>query len=146
VIETFTLYTDGSCPKPQGPGGWASVCLEDRSYDRGHGAVSTTNNRMELMGAIGGLRALPPSRVTVFSDSEYVIKGFTLYRPKWEAQGWPARIKNQDLWFDLIEQVERHISVAFKHVKGHRGDHYNELADELAGYQTDLFARLAVDN
>src|SRR5438477_4109397 len=116
----FTLFTDGSCPKPGGPGGWASICIADRSLDRGDGAPKTTHNRMELMGAVGGVRALPAgSEVTVYSDSTYVVKGFMEWRPSWQLQGWPARIKNPDLWLKLEEEAARHKEVTFLHVKGH---------------------------
>jgi ribonuclease HI len=153
VTHTFTIYTDGSCPKnPEGPGGWASVCLqhffeEDRhepEYSVVGGDPSTTNNRMEMTAVIEGLAALPAgSFITVVSDSEYVVKGFTEWRPKWHAAGWPARIKNKDLWLQMQGAVDRHMSVIFKHVRGHQGEHYNEMADELAGYQSAKFSETA---
>ena len=143
MSQTFTIYCDGSCPKPNGPGGWASICLEDASLNRGNGEPETTNNRMELMGVIGGLRALPPkSTVTVYSDSEYVVRGFPEWLPNWVNHGWPSRVKNLDLWKLLLSEVSRHKRVSFRHVKGHSGDYYNELADKAAGEQTKLQRRL----
>ncbi len=149
----YTIYTDGSCPKnPEGPGGWASVCLQHLFEDDEFigeltvtgGDPCTTNNRMEMMAVIEGLAALPAgSIVTVVSDSQYVVKGFIEYRPKWIEAGWPKRIKNQDLWARMEQEVERHWHVTFKHVRGHQGEHYNEMADELAGYESVKFARAA---
>lgn len=143
MMYSYTLYTDGSCPKPAGPGGWASICLENDCFSRWNGEFETTNNRMELMAVIGGLRALPNDvSVRVVSDSQYVVFGFTTWLPRWIEHGWPSRIKNRDLWLELEKQVKRFYCVDFEHIKGHSGDEHNEQADRIAGKQTKLFRRL----
>ncbi len=135
----YTLYTDGSCPKPNGPGGWASICLEREDFTVAGYSLETTNNRMELDAVISGLNTLPEgSVVTVYVDSQYVVFGITRYIDTWIANGRLERgsIKNPDLWRQLLAAVERHKSVAWIHVKGHAGNEWNEKADILAGEQT----------
>jgi ribonuclease HI len=139
----FTLYSDGSCPLPKGPGGWAAICVEDPAFTVVGNEDKTTNNRMELTAVIMGLNGLPEnSVVTVISDSQYVIHGYTRHHKGWVAADWPTRIKNKDLWLEMIDAVNRHKSVAFIFVKGHNNDPdnvqavHNEMADKLAGAQT----------
>ena len=121
----YLVYADGSCLGNPGPGGWGVVLrdpdgavTELNGYD-----PSTTNNRMELMAAIEGLRATPPgAEVILRSDSQYVVKSMTL---NWK------RNKNQDLWELLDAETEtRHVS--FEWVRGHGSDATNNRADELA--------------
>jgi ribonuclease HI len=104
---------------------------------------------MELTAVIGGLNALPEgSIVTVVSDAQYVVLGYTQWMQRlWIPNGWPSHVKNQDLWKELIEAADRHKSVAFIHVRGHKKNddpakahhvEHNEKADKLAGEQTLL--------
>ena len=100
------------------------------------GESGTTNNRMEMMGAIEALRALKsPCRVVLYTDSSYVQKGMTEWLPGWRARGWKTAdkkpVKNADLWQILATEAARH-QVEWKWVKGHNGDPMNELADRLA--------------
>lgn len=100
------------------------------------GERNTTNNRMELMAAIEGLRALKRScTVDLYTDSQYVRKGITEWLSGWKKNGWKTAarkpVKNDDLWKALDEEVGRH-QVAWHWVKGHSGVPDNELADELA--------------
>lgn len=136
------LYTDGACRGNPGPGGWG-VLLRARGQEREicGGALSTTNNRMELMAAIEGLRALTrPCSVAVYTDSEYLRKGIGEWLPKWKASGWrtAARkpVKNEDLWRRLEEAAARH-QVQWHWVKGHSGHAENERADLLANRGLD---------
>lgn len=99
-------------------------------------APDTTNNKMELTGAIEGLAALTkPSTVILYTDSSYVRNGITKWVAGWQRNGWRTAdkkpVKNADLWQRLIDEERRH-EVTWKWVKGHNGDHYNEIADELA--------------
>ena len=126
----WTVYCDGSVlVNPGGPGGWGVVVFQTAigpaSIQRLSGFdPETTNNRMEMTGAIEGLRATPAgSSVLLISDSRYVIYTLT--------EGW--RIKfNHDLW-DLFKTEIRLRRVRPEWVKGHDGNTYNEMADRLAG-------------
>lgn len=143
------LYCDGSCPKPNGPGGWAFIIVHANGLEtvRSGCAPSTTNNRMELMGAIKGLRYLrrqTGQRIRVTSDSQYVIKGISEYVHAWVKRGWKRRVdgllvpvKNQDLWEEFFELSYRSgLQMEFEWVRGHNGHEYNERCDELAGAET----------
>jgi ribonuclease HI len=133
------LFTDGACSGNPGPGGWAFVLKHPMSgsvrEDSG-GESETTNNRMELTGAIRGMQALTrPSRVELWSDSEYVLKGLREWLPGWKARGWKTAakkpVKNVDLWEELDDLVQRH-QVTFHWVRGHDGHPENERCDQLA--------------
>jgi ribonuclease HI len=100
------------------------------------GDPETTNNRMEIIAAVEGLRALEsPHQVQLFTDSEYLRKGVTSWLPGWRANGWKTAgkkpVKNQDLWQSLERELELH-RVSWHWVKGHAGDRWNERADKLA--------------
>lgn len=122
------LYTDGSCSAVNRVGGWAfySPTLRIQGSDS---ELDTTISRMELKAAIMGLAEIGvlngASRVTVFSDSEYVIKGIVDRSRK--------RNHNQDLWRLLDNVTDSHEQVEYTHVKGHSGDDGNERVDEMAG-------------
>jgi len=141
-VTDVELYTDGACRGNPGPGGWG-VLLRAGSREREicGGALSTTNNRMELTAAIEGLEALTrPCKVAVYTDSEYLRKGIGEWLPRWKATGWrtAARkpVKNEDLWRRLEEAATRH-EVEWHWVKGHSGHAENERADALANRGLD---------
>ena len=125
------IYTDGSCLKnPGGPGGWAAVIVENGSERvvRG-GEDSTTNNRMEMLAVINGLAAVPESaRVTVLSDSQYVVNTMT--------RSW-KRNANRDLWGRLDAEASKR-TVRWQWVRAHVGNPLNEKADALANEQAHL--------
>jgi ribonuclease HI len=133
------LWADGSGGVTGEPGGWAYVLRAERngewveSVDSG-GASATTNNRMEIMAVLMGLRALKrPCTVDLYSDSEYVVKAIAKgWIAGWKAKGWPKRIKNPDLWIVLDELLAVH-HVRAHWVRGHAGTPLNERCDELAG-------------
>jgi ribonuclease HI len=122
----YMIYTDGSCLKnPGGPGGYAAVIYrgDELIEELSGGDVVTTNNRMELMAVIVGLHAVRErSVITLYSDSQYVIKTLT--------QGW-KRMKNVDLWTRL-DQAARPHDVDWQWVRGHNGNAGNVRADALA--------------
>ncbi|MFT4200787.1 ribonuclease HI [Gordonia sp. (in: high G+C Gram-positive bacteria)] len=135
--DIVEISTDGACLGNPGPGGWGAVLRYKGHEKRLSGAApDTTNNQMELTGAIEGLAALTkPSRVVLYTDSSYVRNGITKWVAGWERNGWRTAdkkpVKNVDLWQRLIVEESRH-QVTWKWVKGHNGDYYNEIADELA--------------
>lgn len=131
--STVEIYTDGACSGNPGPGGWGAVLrYGGHEKELSGGEAATTNNRMELLAAIRSLEELKrPCRVDIYTDSQYVQKGVTEWLKGWKAKGWPARIKNQDLWQELDKLLEKH-DVSFHWVRGHSGHPENERADVLA--------------
>lgn len=135
-------YTDGACSGNPGPGGWG-VLLQAREgaevvreREIMGGEALTTNNRMELLAAIGALEALErPSELTVVTDSAYVKGGITEWLPNWKRRGWRTAggdaVKNDDLWRRLEASAAPH-RVRWTWIKGHAGHVENERADALA--------------
>ena len=140
MTKRVVLYTDGACKGNPGPGGWGAVLsYGDQERELHGGEKNTTNNRMELMAAIQGLKALKRHcEVDLYTDSQYVRKGITEWMKNWKKNGWKRRegkqwkpIKNEDHWKQLDELLARH-QVRFTRVKGHAGHPENERCDELA--------------
>ncbi len=135
--QIVELFVDGACSGNPGPGGWGAI-LRWRGHEKelSGGAPDTTNNRMELMAAIEGLKALTrAARVHVTTDSIYVRDGITKWLPQWKRRGWKTAdkkpVKNVDLWQALDEAAARH-HVDWHWVRGHAGHAENERADALA--------------
>lgn len=136
------IYSDGGCHGNPGPGGWAAVLLHmGRRKEIAGGYRLTTNNRMELMGAIASLEILKGERrdVVLHTDSQYVVKAMEEgWARSWKRMGWVKKDKkpalNPDLWERLLDLCARH-SVRFVWVRGHAGDVENERCDVLAGEQ-----------
>ena len=138
VISEVTIYTDGACSGNPGPGGWACILMAGGAKkELSVGESDTTNNRMELMAVIEGLRALKrPCNVDIFSDSAYVVNAFEQnWIGKWVKNGWKnsakAEVANSDLWKELINLTSTH-KVVFHKVKGHSDNEFNNRCDELA--------------
>lgn len=133
MTHTVDIYTDGACSGNPGPGGWGALLrMGAQEKEICGGELCTTNNRMELMAAIKALEALKcPCVVTLYTDSQYLQRGVDEWMDGWKAKGWPARIKNQDLWLRLDGLLGQH-TVRFLWVRGHAGDPGNERADALA--------------
>ncbi len=144
-----TIYTDGSARgNPDGPGGYGTIVSyidpsgkeHIREYSQGY--VRTTNNRMELLAAIVGLEALiKPCEVTLYSDSQYLVKAFNEHWIEgWEKKGWKRGknepVKNVDLWKRLLAAMRPH-QVSYIWVKGHAGHPQNERCDTLATAAAD---------
>ncbi|MCL4106548.1 UNVERIFIED_CONTAM: hypothetical protein GTU68_009682, partial [Idotea baltica] len=136
------IFTDGACRGNPGPGGWGAL-IRYNGVERElfGGAPDTTNNRMELMAAIEGLKALTETcAVTLTTDSVYVKNGITQWISGWKKRAWKTAakkpVKNVDLWQALDEQNQRH-EINWEWVKGHSGHRENELADQLANRGID---------
>lgn len=141
------LFTDGACSGNPGPGGWAFILrhpASDSEIERAGGDPSTTNNRMELTAVIEGLAALKsPSRVDVYSDSQYVLKGLNEWMDTWIAKGWKNAakkpVKNRDLW-EKLDAARKVHTLDYHWVKGHSDHPENERCDALAVEARDLAA------
>jgi ribonuclease HI len=144
-ISDVVIYTDGACSGNPGPGGWAAILMAGGAKkELSGGEANTTNNRMELMGVISGLKALTrPCNVEVHSDSAYVVNAFSQnWIGKWAFNGWKnsakADVANTDLWKELLELTKIH-NVTFVKVKGHADNEYNNRCDELAVMESKKF-------
>jgi ribonuclease HI len=134
VVE---IYSDGACRGNPGPGGWGAL-IRRGSHEKeiSGGEAATTNNRMELTAVIRALEALTgPSKVRVYTDSQYVQKGIKEWIHGWKRNGWKTAarepVKNKELWIELDELRRKH-EIEWHWVKGHAGHPENERADALA--------------
>ena len=146
MTKNIEIYSDGACRGNPGPGGWGTLLKCNGTEKELYGAEpETTNNRMELMGAIMGLEALTEvCEVTVTTDSTYVKKGITEWIENWKNKGWKTAakkpVKNKDLWQRLDEACKPH-DISWQWVKGHSGHDENERVDQLANKAIDeMFA------
>jgi ribonuclease HI len=141
-LSSIEIYCDGACRGNPGPGGWGALLLSGQHEKRIYGAeANTTNNRMELAGAIEALKILKnPSQVILWTDSQYVKKGMTEWLIGWKARQWKTAakqpVKNADLWQQLELESLRH-EVDWRWIKGHAGHYGNEVADQLANQAID---------
>ncbi|WP_031516314.1 ribonuclease HI [Desulfofalx alkaliphila] len=137
-MQKVEIYTDGACSGNPGPGGYGVVMIYGEHLKEMSGAyTNTTNNRMEIMAVIKALEALKrPCRVTLYTDSQYVVNAMTKgWVEKWQKNNWmrnkTERAKNVDLWIRLLELVAEH-QVKWVWVKGHADNKFNNRCDELA--------------
>ena len=141
------LYTDGACSGNPGPGGWAYILKSPETgeaCERSGGQPSTTNNRMEMISVIEGLEALDrPSRVDLYSDSQYVCNGLSEWLDQWKARGWKrgrnASVKNLDLWRKLDRLRNVH-ELNCHWIRGHNDHPENERCDRLAVAAIERFS------
>lgn len=137
-MQEIKIYTDGACSGNPGPGGYGVVLIYGEHIKELSGAYeNTTNNRMEILAAIIGLETLKrPCRVTLYSDSQYLVNAMTKgWLDKWRRNNWMRnkneRAKNIDLWKRLLTAVEGH-QVGWVWVKGHATNEMNNRCDQLA--------------
>ncbi|HXG64705.1 MAG TPA: ribonuclease HI [Blastocatellia bacterium] len=148
-LKKVILYTDGSAIYNPGPGGYGVVLIHGKHRKEMSGGFRlTTNNRMEIMACIVGLRALKGRcAVTLYTDSQYVVNGIMRgWAQRWKRGGWQKggmEVPNADLWEQLLDLCDRH-EVTFQWVRGHAGNKENERCDQLAR-QAALGNALAVD-
>jgi len=137
-VKKITLFSDGSALGNPGPGGYGVILRFGESERELSGAYEhTTNNRMELLGVIEGLRALKePCVVDVISDSSYVVKGINEWLVNWIKKDF-KKVKNPDLWKDYIEVSKPHKINAIW-VRGHDGHIENERCDKLARDEAEI--------
>ena len=132
------IYTDGAAMDNPGPGGYGVVLrYGGHSRELSGGFCRTTNNRMELLACVEGLKALKRQcTVVLYSDSKYVVNGMSKgWAERWQARGWKLsngqNVKNADLWRQLVGLCQQH-DVEFRWVRGHSGNRDNERCDQLA--------------
>jgi len=137
MTDKVEIYTDGACSGNPGIGGWgAYLKYKDNVKELSGFAENTTNNRMELIAAIEGLKILKKSsKVNLYTDSVYLKDGITKWVFNWQKNNWKNAnkkdVKNKDLWMQLLEVVNKH-DINWIWVKGHEGNIGNEIADNLA--------------
>lgn len=138
-MNSIEIYTDGACKGNPGPGGWGAL-LKSGTVEKElfGGEALTTNNRMEMMAVIQALKSLKrPCKITLYVDSQYVLKGMQEWLAGWKARGWRTAskdpVKNVDLWqeLDVLVNMSDHV-IDWRWVKGHAGVPGNERADALA--------------
>ena len=131
------IFTDGACLGNPGPGGYAALIrLDGKEHILTGGEPDTTNNRMEMMGAIKALQYLPAGASAVLhSDSEYVVKGASKWLPDWKARGWRKAdrklVLNRGFW-ETIDGLCQSRNVTWRWIRGHAGHPENEKVDGLA--------------
>jgi ribonuclease HI len=137
--ESITIYTDGGCTGNPGPGGWACVLLTGGvEHHFSGGDAETTNNRMEMTAVITALEKIQemglPLKAQIYTDSQYVKNGLTVWIHGWIRNGWKTAakkpVKNKELWIQMKELCDQ-FELSWNWVKGHSGDKYNELCDSL---------------
>lgn len=145
-MKHVVIYTDGACRGNPGPGGWGAL-LQHGSHEKVVSGAEdlTTNNRMELMAAIQALKALKdPSKVDLYTDSQYVQKGISEWIVGWKKRGWikadKKPVMNADLWKELDQEAARH-QVKWHWVKGHSGHPENDRVDQIANEAIDNLKR-----
>ena len=144
-MKHVDIYTDGACRGNPGKGGWGAILVFGSvEKELSGGEPMTTNNRMELLGAIRAMEALKePCEITLTSDSKYLTDAINQgWLESWKKRGWKKADKspvlNLELWQRLDELLKIH-KVSFVWVHGHAGHHYNERCDVLATTYADSF-------
>ncbi|MEC7030490.1 MAG: ribonuclease HI [Pseudomonadota bacterium] len=137
MTSKVLIYTDGSCLGNPGTGGWAALLMKGKHEKLISGAaLNTTNNRMELLAAVEGLKALTKAtQAEIWTDSQYVRRGMTEWIHGWVKNQWKNAakkpVKNADLWQDLLAESNKH-RITWHWVKGHSGDTHNDRVDQAA--------------
>jgi ribonuclease HI len=137
TANKIIIHTDGACSGNPGPGGWGAILAYNGTRkELSGGEAETTNNRMELTGAIMALESIKrPCKVEMHVDSAYVKDGITKWIHGWKRNGWKTAdkkpVKNVELWQRLDKAIAAH-DISWHWLKGHAGHAENERADELA--------------
>jgi ribonuclease HI len=135
--DKIVIYTDGACSGNPGKGGWGAILMfKEHEKKISGGLKETTNNQMEIRAVIEALKSIKkPSEIIINTDSKYVMDGITKWINGWKKNGWRTAerkpVKNSELWQELDEEVGKH-RIEWRWVKGHSGNKYNDIADELA--------------
>ncbi len=143
---SITIYTDGGCTGNPGPGGWGAVVLTNGDEIKlSGGSVQTTNNQMELTAVIKALEYIGKEHsfkeeLSIYTDSQYVKNGITSWIINWERNGWKTAakkpVKNKEFWIEL-RTLTKLAKIKWFWVKGHSGDKYNEMCDDLVAIERE---------
>ena len=142
MLKQITIYSDGSSLGNPGPGGWGTILeFNGHTKELSGAEENTTNNRMELKGAIEGIKALKePCDIKLISDSKYVVQAINEWLSNWVKNNWKTAakkpVKNAELWKEYLEVSKQHKIKAIW-VKGHAGHEQNERCDILARTQAE---------
>ena len=137
------IYTDGSCLKNPGDGGWAAIiCKNGKNKEISGNEKDTTNNRMELLAPINALKEMKSNeQIEIYTDSQYVKLGITEWIEKWIINNWQTSkkedVKNKDLWVELYN-LNKSLNVNWNWVKAHAGNPMNEEVDLMAKKAANL--------
>jgi ribonuclease HI len=135
--DKIIIYTDGACSGNPGVGGWGAILMfKEHEKKISGGSKEATNNQMEIRAVIEALKTIKkPAEIIIYTDSKYVMDGITKWIFGWKKNGWRTAdrkaVKNSELWQELDCEVSKH-KIEWRWVKGHSGDKYNDIADELA--------------
>ncbi len=137
--KNIIIFSDGACLGNPGPGGYGTiVAFEEQVIELGGSEKHTTNNRMEITGALEGLKSLQTgSLVDLYTDSQYLINGITKWIHGWIKKNWQtadgSAVSNEDLWQDLYKTIQqKRLTINWHYVRGHAGTPANERVDEIA--------------
>ena len=136
-MEKIIIYTDGYSRGNPGPGGYGAIIFDGENVrELGGREEQTTNNRMEMKAAIESLKSIPENtEVEIYADSEYLIKGITIWINNWQKNNWRTKDKrevmNKDLWQELWTETEKR-NIKWQKVSGHSGHRENDRCDEIA--------------
>ncbi|QPJ64925.1 MAG: ribonuclease HI [Candidatus Nitrohelix vancouverensis] len=136
-MKEVEIFTDGACKGNPGPGGYGCILrYEGRSKELKGNSRQTTNNIMEMMAAIVALQELKePCKVSLTTDSQYLVKGATEWLAGWKRKGWKTAsrqpIKNKELWEEVSRLIDMH-EITWLWTRGHSGHPENERCDQLA--------------
>jgi len=135
--QKIIIYTDGACSGNPGDGGWGAILMFKEHQKQISGSQKdTTNNQMEITAVIESLKIIKKSsEIIIYTDSKYVMEGITKWINGWKNNGWKTAdkkpVKNCELWQKLENEVNKH-NIEWRWVKGHSGNKYNDIADNLA--------------
>ena len=136
-MKEVEIFTDGACKGNPGPGGYGCILrYEGKSKELKGNSRQTTNNIMEMMAAIVALQELKePCKVSLTTDSQYLVKGATEWLAGWKRKGWKTAsrqpIKNKELWEEVSRLIDMH-QITWLWTRGHSGHPENERCDQLA--------------
>lgn len=147
-MKKIEMFTDGACSGNPGPGGWGTILRYNGvEKELSGGNSDTTNNRMEMMAVISGLKALKePCEINLYTDSKYVCDSVTKgWVYSWQKNNWRKADKkpalNVDLWIEMLVLLDTH-KVTFHWLKGHNGHPENERCDKLAVMQSEKYSSM----
>lgn len=135
--ESIIIWSDGACSGNPGPGGWGTIVkMNGKKHEYSGSGRRTTNNIMEMTGALEGIRRTPEgSRIKVITDSQYLVKGMNEWINNWKKRNWKKSdgnpVLNRDLWIELDEASQKR-TIEWIWIKGHDGHPENERCDKLA--------------